>query len=185
MANPPAKDEHQQLEALLGSGIKIPPQPRVLLEIDELLQQDDFSLKDLAKVIGKDVGLTAAVFRIANSPGMGSSQRIDSLDQAIAMLGSGPLVNMVKCSVLRQSLFSAARCSIGLALIVAYLVEGSNFADEGLGAIGRRAAANNAADPLWATIFCTALLGTLGLLGIAALERVALRWHVSQRRLLP
>ena len=83
------------------------------------------------------------------------------------------------------SLFTAARYSIGLALIVAYLVEGSNFADEGLGAIGRRAAANNAADPLWATIFCTALLGTLGLLGIAALERVALRWHVSQRRLLP
>jgi len=104
MVNPPAKDEHQQLEALLGSGIKIPPQPRVLLEIDEMLQQDDFSLKDLAKVIGKDVGLTAAVFRIANSPGMGSSRRIDSLDQAIAMLGSGPLVNMVKCSVLRQSL---------------------------------------------------------------------------------
>lgn len=104
MSNPPPKDEHQQLEALLGSGIKIPPQPRVLLEIDELLQQDDFSLKDLAKVIGKDVGLTAAVFRIANSPGLGSSRRIDSLDQAISMLGSGPLVNMVKCSVLRQSL---------------------------------------------------------------------------------
>ena len=63
MANPPAKDEHQQLEALLGSGIKIPPQPRVLLEIDELLQQDDFSLKDLAKVIGKDVGLSEAAVR--------------------------------------------------------------------------------------------------------------------------
>jgi NitT/TauT family transport system permease protein len=81
--------------------------------------------------------------------------------------------------------FTAGRYSIGLALIVAYLVEGSNFADEGLGAIGRRAAANNAADPLWATIFCTAVLGTLGLVAVGALERVVLRWHVSQRRLLP
>lgn len=81
--------------------------------------------------------------------------------------------------------FTAARYSIGLALIVAYLVEGSNFADDGLGAIGRRAAANNAADPLWATIFCTAALGTLSLVVVGAIERVVLRWHVSQRRLLP
>lgn len=81
--------------------------------------------------------------------------------------------------------FTAARYSIGLSLIVAYLVEGSNFADEGLGAIGRRAAANNAADPLWATIFCTAALGTSGLVLVGAVERVVLRWHASQRRLLP
>ena len=103
-SSPEKAIDQQQLEQVLGHGIKIPPQPRVLLEIDELMQQADFSLKDLARVIGKDVGLTAAVFKIANSPGMGSSRRIDSLDQAIAMLGSGPLVNMVKCSVLRQSL---------------------------------------------------------------------------------
>ncbi len=81
--------------------------------------------------------------------------------------------------------FAAARYSLGISLIVAYLVEGSNFADEGLGAIGRRAAANNAADPLWATIFCAAALGTLGLVLVGAIERSALRWHVSQRRLLP
>lgn len=81
--------------------------------------------------------------------------------------------------------FTAARYTVGLALIVAYLVEGSNFADEGLGAIGRRAAANNAADPLWATILCMAALGTLGLLSIAAAERTVLHWHASQRRLLP
>lgn len=83
------------------------------------------------------------------------------------------------------TVFTAARYSVGLALIVAYLVEGSNFADEGLGAIGRRAAANNAADPLWATILCMAALGTLGLLSIAAVERAVLHWHASQRRLLP
>src|SRR5690606_2669594 len=38
------------------------------------------------------------------------------------------------------SLLTTARYNTGLALIVAYLVEGSNFADEGLGAIGKRAA---------------------------------------------
>lgn len=79
------------------------------------------------------------------------------------------------------SLFTTARYSIGLALIVAYLVEGSNFADEGLGAIGKRAAANNIGDALWATVFCMVVLGTLGLGLIALLERWLLHWHASQR----
>lgn len=99
-----ATQDQQQLEAMLTKGIQIPPQPKILLEIDKLMQREDFSMKALAVAIGKDVGLTAAVFKIVNSPGMGSSRRIDSLDQAVAVLGSGPLVSLVKCSALRQSL---------------------------------------------------------------------------------
>ena len=83
------------------------------------------------------------------------------------------------------SLFVTARYNVGLALIVAYLVEGGNFEDRGLGAIGKRAAAQNVGDALWATIFCMALLGSIGLLLIAALERWALHWHASQRTVSP
>ncbi len=83
------------------------------------------------------------------------------------------------------SLFVTARYNVGLALIVAYLVEGGNFEDRGLGAIGKRAAAQNVGDALWATIFCMALLGSIGLLLIAALERWALHWHASQRTASP
>lgn len=79
------------------------------------------------------------------------------------------------------ALLTAARYNTGLALIVAYLVEGSNFADDGLGAIGRRAAANNVGDALWATIFCMAVLGSLALVAISLLERWLLHWHASQR----
>jgi NitT/TauT family transport system permease protein len=81
------------------------------------------------------------------------------------------------------SLFTTARFTIGLALIAAYLVEGQNFSDAGLGAIGRRAAALNEADPQWATVFCMAIIGTVWLLVLGALERVVLRWHASQRML--
>lgn len=79
------------------------------------------------------------------------------------------------------SLFTAARYNVGLALIAAYLVEGGNFANEGLGNIGRRAAALNEGDALWAAIFAMALLGTIFLVLISVLQRVVLRWHVSQR----
>lgn len=81
------------------------------------------------------------------------------------------------------SVLTTARYNVGLALIAAYLVEGSNFANAGLGSIGRAAAAFNQGDPLWATIFCMALLGSLALAAITAIERFALHWHASQRTL--
>lgn len=79
------------------------------------------------------------------------------------------------------SILTTARYNIGLALIAAYLVEGSNFANEGLGSIGRAAAAFNQGDPLWATILCMAVLGSIGLLVVAAIERWLIHWHASQR----
>ena len=79
------------------------------------------------------------------------------------------------------SLFTTARYNVGLALIAAYLVEGGNFANEGLGAIGKRAAALNEGDALWAAIFSMALLGTITLVLLSLLQRFAMQWHVSQR----
>lgn len=79
------------------------------------------------------------------------------------------------------SVFTAARYNLGLALVAAYLVEGGNFANEGLGAIGKRAVALQEADALWGTVFCTALLGTAGLVALGLLRRWLLGWHVSQR----
>ncbi|MEI7547656.1 MAG: hypothetical protein WCK21_06310, partial [Actinomycetota bacterium] len=79
------------------------------------------------------------------------------------------------------SLFTTARYNIGLALIAAYLVEGGNFANEGLGAMGKLAAAHNEGDAVWAAIFAMALLGTVSLVLLSLLQRVAMRWHVSQR----
>jgi ABC-type nitrate/sulfonate/bicarbonate transport system permease component len=70
---------------------------------------------------------------------------------------------------------------VGLGLAAAYFSEGSALTTDGLGAIGRRAASFNDAEVLWTTIVCAALLGIFGLLVLSVLERVLLRWHVSQR----
>ncbi len=80
------------------------------------------------------------------------------------------------------NLLSTARYVVGLALAAAYFGEGGNLANEGLGAVGRRAGANSLGRPLWATIFGTALLGVVGLGLVLLIEQTLLRWHVSQRR---
>ncbi|MDP2293679.1 MAG: ABC transporter permease subunit [Actinomycetota bacterium] len=80
------------------------------------------------------------------------------------------------------ALFTASRFNMGFALAVAYFVEGANFSDEGIGSIGRRAASQSSgADALWASVFAMAILGFMGLIALSLLERVVLRWHVSQR----
>ena len=79
------------------------------------------------------------------------------------------------------SLFTTARYNVGLALIASYLVEGGNFANQGLGAIGKRMAALNEGDGLWGAIFAMAILGTIALLLLSLLQRLVMGWHVSQR----
>jgi NitT/TauT family transport system permease protein len=79
------------------------------------------------------------------------------------------------------SIFTTARFAIGLGLAAAYFAEGSALTTEGLGAIGRRAAAFNDGELLWTTIVCSALLGIAGLILVSLLERFLLKWHVSQR----
>lgn len=80
------------------------------------------------------------------------------------------------------SIFTTARLALGLSLAAAYFAEGSALTTDGLGAIGKRAASFNDAETLWTTIVTSALLGVVGLVILAVLERSLLRWHVSQRR---
>jgi len=79
------------------------------------------------------------------------------------------------------SILTTARLALGLGLAAAYFSEGSALTIDGLGAIGRRAASFNDAETLWTTIVMAALLGVAGLVVLAVLERILLRWHVSQR----
>ncbi|CAN5819191.1 ABC transporter permease subunit [soil metagenome] len=84
------------------------------------------------------------------------------------------------------SLFSTARYAFGLALAASYSGEGGNLTSPGpgagLGLVGRLAVSNSSNGPqLWASVFSTVALGVIGLTLVALVERIALRWHVSQR----
>ncbi len=78
-------------------------------------------------------------------------------------------------------LFSAARINVGLALIGAVLGEFFAGVSSGLGYAVRTAQARLLVDQLWGSIFSLAILGSLATLLISVIERLALRWHASQR----
>jgi len=73
-------DDEKAIAKLTSSGIKIPPQPQVLIELRKRLESDDFNVRALAKIIAKDPGLSAMLFKAVRSPVFGRSKKIESLE---------------------------------------------------------------------------------------------------------
>lgn len=74
-------------------GINIPPRPKLLMEINAELQKDSPDTNKVAAWIAKDVGLSAAILKVMNSPFYGLRTKIGSIPHAVQLLG----MNNVKC----------------------------------------------------------------------------------------
>ncbi len=96
--------ERQQLKTLLNQGIKIPPQPAILDEIEEKLGHVRVKIGDVAALVAKDPGLAAMVFKIISSPVYGVRNPSESLEKAISVIGLKQMANIVKCAGLRATL---------------------------------------------------------------------------------
>ena len=93
------------LEAIRTAGIKIPPCPTVLIDLQQALQGPDCGNHVIERLIGRDMKLAAEVFKTANSSRFASmKKKFNSLDQAIAVLGQRAISNIVRAAALRASL---------------------------------------------------------------------------------
>jgi HD-like signal output (HDOD) protein len=97
-------DERTLLENVLGSQISIPPQPAILLEIDRLINKPNNQITAIGNLINKDVGLTAAIFKLVNSAFYKPSTQITSIQKAITILGINQVANLIKGLLLRKSI---------------------------------------------------------------------------------
>ena len=69
--------------------------PGVFIRINEMIESQDSTALDFAKVISQDPGLTARLLRIANSPFYGLSKEVDSVPRAITIIGIQRLRDLV------------------------------------------------------------------------------------------
>ncbi len=98
-----ALPDEQLLPALLN-GVDIPPCPAVLLDIQAELDKDDADQRTIARLISKDAALAGHVMAIANSPAFSGGQKFGSIMQAINVLGSRQLFNLVVSQLLKIAL---------------------------------------------------------------------------------
>ncbi|CAK0751283.1 HDOD domain-containing protein [Gammaproteobacteria bacterium] len=97
-----AKEFDEETIAKLLKGIEIPPQPQVLRIIMAEQQREYPDLRKIADAVAKDVGLSAAMLRAANSPAFGLRQKVTSISQAVMLLGIGNATSLVTGLSLRM-----------------------------------------------------------------------------------
>jgi HD-like signal output (HDOD) protein len=97
------------MKELVAKGIKIPPQPKVLIELRKLLGSDDYDMRALARVISSDPGISAMLFKAARSPVFGRGKKFDSLEQVVMVVGAKQTYNLVQAMALTSSVSDKTR----------------------------------------------------------------------------
>lgn len=92
-----------ELDDLVRS-IGIPPQPALLAHLQAEMARPEPDLRRIANLVSADVAMTASVIRVVNSPAYASSRSIESVDQAISMLGMRQVAALVTGLVVRNVL---------------------------------------------------------------------------------
>lgn len=95
--------EEQNIQTQLN-GVDIPPCPAVLVELDAELRKAEPDQREIALLIAKDPALAGHVMRIANSPAFSTGRQFNSIMQAINILGTRQLFNLVVSQLLKMAL---------------------------------------------------------------------------------
>lgn len=86
--------------------ISVPPCPEIIVELLAEIQREDIDFIRISRLITGDVALAAAVLKSANSPFFALRRKVQSVQQAVAVLGLRNLLKIVYGVVLKQSLGS-------------------------------------------------------------------------------
>lgn len=85
-------------------GITIPACPAILTQLMNELRSPITNNKKIAGLIIQDVGIASVVIRSANSPLISGNRRIESISDAVSLLGFGSLANLVHEALLQSSI---------------------------------------------------------------------------------
>jgi len=90
------------IQRLVTNLTSIPSVPTLYFELLDLLEQPDTSVKDVANLMSKDLGMTARLIQLANSAYFGASRHVSSPVQAVSLIG----LTSVKALLLTTHVFS-------------------------------------------------------------------------------
>lgn len=72
----------------------LPIQPSIFLELQEVVENKQASIRNIANVVARDMALAAKIIQLANSSYYGSQRKITELSVAIGLLGIDTVVGL-------------------------------------------------------------------------------------------
>lgn len=100
--------DEEKMSAVI-SGFQIPVKPEILSKIQLLMDENEPAIEDISVLIASDVGLSAAILKVINSPFYGMNRRISEIKQAVMMLGL-KTINSLVTALLLKSAFKGDAC---------------------------------------------------------------------------
>ena len=82
-----SEDEGKSIRRLVEKGIKLPPPPAGLEELNHLLTRGVSDVRVLGRSIAQDPGIVAALFKVAQSSAFASLQPLDSIEHILQAIG--------------------------------------------------------------------------------------------------
>lgn len=80
---------------LVKSGLKISSAPDIYIKLTALIDNPRASYSDMAEIIARDAALSARLLKIANSSFYNFPSKIDTISQAITVIGTQQLTDLV------------------------------------------------------------------------------------------
>lgn len=93
-----------QVAENIAQSIHIPPCPGIVVALMEEARRPNVDFAKLVALVGGDVSLAAAMLKTANSPFFGLRRNVDSVQQAVAVLGLKNLMTIVTGAALQNAL---------------------------------------------------------------------------------
>ena len=103
--------DEKKMSAVMSS-FQIPIKPAILTELQEIMAEAEPDIEKLADLIASDVGLSASILKIINSPLYGMNRRISEIKQAVMMLGLKTIEGLVTALLLKSSIKGNACISL-------------------------------------------------------------------------
>jgi len=85
----------EKLALLVGEVSLLPVFPRSVEEISECLRRPNATVADAARIISRDVAMTANVMKLVNSAFFGARRQVTNVERAVAYLGFDTLSSLV------------------------------------------------------------------------------------------
>lgn len=104
-----SNDDQISIEEVINKINDLPMLPELAREMLNDLDNDDISLEMIAEKVSMDQSIAAKVIQMANTSYYGNNSKVVTIQQAVSMLGTKNLKNLIRTSIFTNNL-PIARC---------------------------------------------------------------------------
>jgi HD-like signal output (HDOD) protein len=102
-----------KLEQIMAQVRSFPSMPSAAVKLLVLFNDPDTTISQVEEILSTDPGLTANVLKLTNSGYFGLALKVGSVSQAIGLLGSKILIQLVLAWINRFPVMTCRRVSFG------------------------------------------------------------------------